>query len=129
MKNVTWTVSKSLLKKILLMCSGLCTILWVVGSSDLIRGLLFGAVVGWLNFFMMGKEISSVVKRLLNTNGSKKSSRIMVGYFIRFGILVLAFIVVGKYNSLNPVSFVCGLLLVQVSLYLEYVLGAWRSDD
>ena len=128
MKNVTWTISKSLFKKIFLMCSVLCTILWVVGSLDLIKGLIFGAVVGWLNFFMMGKEISSVVKGLL-TKGSKKSGRIMVGYFIRFGILVLAFAVVGKYNSLNPISFVVGLFLVQISLYLEYILGAWSADN
>lgn len=129
MKNVTWTISKSLFKKIFLMCSVLCTILWVVGLLDLIFGLVFGAVIGWLNFFMMGKEISIVVKRLLKTKSSKKSSRIMVGYFIRFGILVLAFAVVGKYNSLNPISFVVGLFLVQISLYLEYVLGAWHADN
>jgi len=129
MKNVTWSISKTLLKKIFVMCSILCTILWLVGLLDMIRGLVFGAVVGWLNFFMMGKEISTVVNNILKTKNSKRSSRIMVGYFIRFGILVLAFAVVGKYNSLNPISFVAGLFLVQVSLYLEYVLGAWHADN
>ncbi len=95
----------------------------MLGWTHLIAGLLFGAAIGLINFFLAGKDISRTADVILKTKKTGTSKKILAGFFLRYTILALAFLITAKYDALAIPSFVVGLLLIQGLLYVEYIWG------
>lgn len=115
---------KTLCKKMLIVCAIATVLLWSIGWSDMIGGLLFGAVIGFVNFFLAGKDISRTADNVLTGSKPGNAKKILVGFFLRYAILALAFLIAAKYDALAIPSFVIGLLMVQGILYWEYLWGS-----
>ena len=106
-------------------CLVLSVVFWVSSYSNLIAGLVFGSVIGCLNFFLMAREIMKTTHLVQQTGDSKKSRKIVFGYFMRYVILALSFVIVGKSQYLAVIPFVIGLMLVQFTIYIRY---SWRGN-
>jgi len=106
-------------------CLLLSAVFWISSYPNLIAGLVFGSIIGCLNFFLMAREIVKTTHLVQKTGDSKKSRKIVFGYFMRYVILALSFVIVGKSQHLSIIPFVIGLMLVQLTIYLQY---SWRGN-
>lgn len=125
MDNSVDGVLKQVIKTVLLICCFLSVIFWITSYRHLIAGLVFGSVIGCLNFFLMARELVKTTQLVQETGDSKKSRKIVFGYFMRYAILALSFIIVGKSQYFAVIPFVIGLMLVQITIYLQY---SWRDN-
>ena len=117
MHDAVRSVWKCMLKRVVQLCGAASVIVAVVGLKHWIYGLLFGSAIGLINFYLIGKRVSETVEK------KKSSNRILIGYFFRFVILALSFVVVARYDAVYIAPFVIGVLLVQIALYIDYVWG------
>ncbi len=122
-------VTLSLLKKILFVCSLMSCVFWITDMKFYIPGLIFGAFMGWINFFLMGKGVTMMANDVLRTK--KKSTgqkRLIFGYFIRYIILSIAFIIAVTVKIFTLSTFILGLFLIQIILYIEYVFMGFGNE-
>lgn len=109
-------------------CAVLSLILWSSGFGYLIAGLIFGASVSLVNFFLTGKDLSRTAEQIVQTQKAAGGKKLLYGFFLRYAILALAFIVTARYDALAVPSFVVGLLLIQGLLYWEYLWGCHHAN-
>jgi|GEM_PF-2805614 len=120
----------SLLRKTFIVCLLISCIFWVSGFGVYIPGLIFGAVTGWINFFFMGKGVTAMAKSaVLAKKNSAGQKRLIFGYFIRYLILVTAFIVAASLKIFYLGPFILGLFLIQIILYIEYVVMGYANEN
>ena len=113
-------------KTVFFICLLLSAVFWLAAYRHFISGLVFGSTIGCLNFFLMAREIVKTTQLVQQTGDTKKSRKIVFGYFMRYVILALSFVIVAKSQYLALIPFVIGLMLVQVTIYLQY---SWRGND
>ncbi len=129
MNQAVKSVLKDISKKICFLCGILCIIFYILALTHWILGFLFGTFISLLNFLLMGKDISVTSKKVIRSGDPKISRKLIIGYFFRYVIIGMAFIIVVKYEFLSLSPFVIGLFMVHISLYLEYVWGGTQYAD
>lgn len=107
-----------------LMLSAVFAIIFLIlfrsGAPPYLLGLLFGTVLGILNFRQLGVTIEKAVAMA----PAKAQSYATVHYFIRFSLVAVAIMVSILSEQIQVLGTVAGLLTVKLVIYMTQLLSA-----
>jgi len=95
-------------------------ILFRSGAPPYLLGLLFGTVLGILNFRQLGATIEKAVAMA----PAKAQSYATIHYFIRFSLVAVAILVSILSEQIQVLGTVAGLLTVKLVIYMTQLLSA-----
>ncbi|RKY62879.1 MAG: hypothetical protein DRP95_00375 [Candidatus Latescibacterota bacterium] len=88
-------------------------------------GFWTGSLLGMANFRLMARDVFRVAVVPEDRARGYFAGR----YFLRYGVLILAVVLLLTQTELDPLATLCGLLTVQAGVYLwRFALGGWRRD-
>lgn len=107
-----------------LMLSAVFAIIFLIlfrsGAPPYLLGLLFGTVLGILNFRQLGATIEKAVAMA----PAKAQSYATIHYFIRFSLVAVAIMVSILSEQIQVLGTVAGLLTVKLVIYMTQLLSA-----
>jgi hypothetical protein len=95
----------------------------LAGYKPIGKGLVLGALFSVVNFVLMGETLP------MKLGKSKRTAAILSfgSLFARLGLMAVPLVIAARYDQFNIFAVIPGLLMVQVIILLDHLIGPFTA--